>query len=225
MNKILNIELLYSRLCLHTSSGVRQAGAYLDFWSMKWLGIFPLPPGWVLVHCRVITHSCPLCRLAIVGLQQSYPTPVCSEPTSERAAQERLPGSFVITCQIHLHRLCMMMVPMLSWFTRQWERKCWLEMVLVQNICRVLLLSKVLGVHSGRVIPGIKFASTHVFIYMHLIETSWNLTQERHFSANGCLLPLCAVDGMAVTTVEGIGSTKTALHPVQVMILYVIYKQ
>ncbi|KAJ7379816.1 hypothetical protein OS493_012563, partial [Desmophyllum pertusum] len=37
----------------------------------------------------------------------------------------------------------------------------------------------------------------------------------KHFSANGCLLPLCAVDGMAVTTVEGIGSTKTALHPVQ----------
>ena len=42
------------------------------------------------------------------------------------------------------------------------------------------------------------------------------LTLIRHFSANGCLLPLCAVDGMAVTTVEGIGSTKTALHPVQV---------
>lgn len=37
----------------------------------------------------------------------------------------------------------------------------------------------------------------------------------KHFSANGCLMPLCAVDGMAVTTVEGIGSTKTALHPVQ----------
>lgn len=37
----------------------------------------------------------------------------------------------------------------------------------------------------------------------------------KHFSANGCLLPLCAVDGMAVTTVEGIGSTKTTLHPVQ----------
>ena len=30
-------------------------------------------------------------------------------------------------------------------------------------------------------------------------------------------MPLCAVDGMAVTTVEGIGSTKTALHPVQVL--------
>ncbi|XP_044163721.1 xanthine dehydrogenase/oxidase-like isoform X2 [Acropora millepora] len=37
----------------------------------------------------------------------------------------------------------------------------------------------------------------------------------KNFSANGCLMPLCAVDGMAVTTVEGIGSTKTALHPVQ----------
>lgn len=37
----------------------------------------------------------------------------------------------------------------------------------------------------------------------------------KHFSANGCLMPLCAVDGMAVTTVEGIGSTKTVLHPVQ----------
>ena len=59
-----------------------------------------------------------------------------------------------------------------------------------------------------------------LFNYVHLIKASLNLTQERHFSANGCLLPLCAVDGMAVTTVEGIGSTKTALHPVQVM--YVI---
>ncbi|CAH3019046.1 unnamed protein product, partial [Porites evermanni] len=42
-----------------------------------------------------------------------------------------------------------------------------------------------------------------------------NLTLLIHFSANGCLLPLCAVDGMAVTTVEGIGNTKTILHPVQ----------
>ncbi|XP_022782226.1 xanthine dehydrogenase/oxidase-like [Stylophora pistillata] len=37
----------------------------------------------------------------------------------------------------------------------------------------------------------------------------------KYSSANGCLMPLCAVDGMAVTTVEGIGSTKTVLHPVQ----------
>ena len=37
-----------------------------------------------------------------------------------------------------------------------------------------------------------------------------------HVSVNACLAPLCSVDGMAVTTVEGIGSTRTALHPSQV---------
>ncbi|XP_056445092.1 aldehyde oxidase 6 isoform X3 [Gadus chalcogrammus] len=37
----------------------------------------------------------------------------------------------------------------------------------------------------------------------------------RHFSANACLLPVCQLAGAAVTTVEGVGSTKTRLHPVQ----------
>lgn len=37
----------------------------------------------------------------------------------------------------------------------------------------------------------------------------------KHVAANACLTPLCAVHGMSVTTVEGIGSTKTKLHPVQ----------
>ncbi|XP_076442700.1 aldehyde oxidase 4-like [Babylonia areolata] len=37
----------------------------------------------------------------------------------------------------------------------------------------------------------------------------------RHYSANACLLPLCSLHGMAVTTVEGIGSLRTRLHPVQ----------
>lgn len=36
-----------------------------------------------------------------------------------------------------------------------------------------------------------------------------------HYAANACLTPVCAVHGMSVTTVEGIGSTKTRLHPVQ----------
>ncbi|KAK7893551.1 hypothetical protein WMY93_022703 [Mugilogobius chulae] len=36
-----------------------------------------------------------------------------------------------------------------------------------------------------------------------------------HFSATACLLPICLLHGAAVTTVEGIGSTKTRLHPVQ----------
>jgi xanthine dehydrogenase/oxidase len=37
----------------------------------------------------------------------------------------------------------------------------------------------------------------------------------KHRPVNACLLPLCSVDGKRVTTVEGIGSTKHGLHPVQ----------
>ena len=37
-----------------------------------------------------------------------------------------------------------------------------------------------------------------------------------HAAVNACLTPLCAVHGMAITTVEGIGSTTTTLHPCQV---------
>ena len=33
---------------------------------------------------------------------------------------------------------------------------------------------------------------------------------------NACLAPLCSMHGLAVTTVEGIGSVKNGLHPVQV---------
>ena len=39
----------------------------------------------------------------------------------------------------------------------------------------------------------------------------------RHRAVNACLFPLCAADWCAVTTVEGIGSTREGegLHPVQ----------
>ncbi|XP_064182719.1 aldehyde oxidase 6 isoform X2 [Anguilla rostrata] len=36
-----------------------------------------------------------------------------------------------------------------------------------------------------------------------------------HISANACLLPVCQLHGAAVTTVEGIGNSKTRIHPVQ----------
>ncbi|XP_070580967.1 xanthine dehydrogenase/oxidase-like [Ptychodera flava] len=36
-----------------------------------------------------------------------------------------------------------------------------------------------------------------------------------HYAINACYTPICALHGMAVTTVEGIGSTRTKLHPVQ----------
>ncbi|ELW62680.1 Aldehyde oxidase [Tupaia chinensis] len=37
----------------------------------------------------------------------------------------------------------------------------------------------------------------------------------RHFSVTACLVPICSLHGAAVTTVEGVGSIKTRLHPVQ----------
>uniref|UniRef100_A0A674F2Z7 xanthine dehydrogenase n=1 Tax=Salmo trutta TaxID=8032 RepID=A0A674F2Z7_SALTR len=36
-----------------------------------------------------------------------------------------------------------------------------------------------------------------------------------HYTVNACLQPICTLHGAAVVTVEGIGSTKTKLHPVQ----------
>ena len=37
----------------------------------------------------------------------------------------------------------------------------------------------------------------------------------RHAAVNACLMPLCAADGCAITTVEGLGSPREGLHPVQ----------
>lgn len=36
-----------------------------------------------------------------------------------------------------------------------------------------------------------------------------------HRSANACLTPICALDGFAVTTIEGIGGLSAGLHPIQ----------
>ncbi|XP_073484392.1 xanthine dehydrogenase/oxidase isoform X1 [Aquarana catesbeiana] len=36
-----------------------------------------------------------------------------------------------------------------------------------------------------------------------------------HYSVNACLAPVCSLHHTSVTTVEGIGSTKTRLHPIQ----------
>ncbi|CAE1322991.1 XDH [Acanthosepion pharaonis] len=36
-----------------------------------------------------------------------------------------------------------------------------------------------------------------------------------NYSANACLMPVCAAHGLAITTVEGIGSIQNGLHPVQ----------
>ncbi|XP_052242634.1 xanthine dehydrogenase/oxidase-like [Dreissena polymorpha] len=36
-----------------------------------------------------------------------------------------------------------------------------------------------------------------------------------HYTVNACLFPLCAVHGIAVTTVEGVGNPRTGLHEIQ----------
>ncbi|XP_074031148.1 xanthine dehydrogenase isoform X2 [Leptinotarsa decemlineata] len=41
------------------------------------------------------------------------------------------------------------------------------------------------------------------------------LEKQIHLPVNACLAPICSLHGQAVTTIEGIGSTKTRLHPVQ----------
>ncbi|XP_021256520.1 aldehyde oxidase 3-like [Numida meleagris] len=39
----------------------------------------------------------------------------------------------------------------------------------------------------------------------------------RHHPANSCLLPICSLHGAAVTTVEGVGSIKNRINPIQEM--------
>ncbi|KAH0621628.1 hypothetical protein JD844_023150, partial [Phrynosoma platyrhinos] len=41
------------------------------------------------------------------------------------------------------------------------------------------------------------------------------VTISRHYSANACLIPICSLHGAAVTTIEGVGSTRSRIHLVQ----------
>ncbi|XP_015117328.1 xanthine dehydrogenase [Diachasma alloeum] len=36
-----------------------------------------------------------------------------------------------------------------------------------------------------------------------------------HLAVNACLAPICSVHGLSVTTIEGLGTTRTKLHPIQ----------
>lgn len=44
----------------------------------------------------------------------------------------------------------------------------------------------------------------------------WWQSKIEYVAINACLVPVCSLHGMAVTTIEGIGSTQTKLHPCQV---------
>lgn len=51
-----------------------------------------------------------------------------------------------------------------------------------------------------------------------VMVSKWDVAQDavRHYTVNSCLTPVVLYHNCAITTVEGIGSTKTKLHQVQV---------
>uniref|UniRef100_A0A2K5I672 FAD-binding PCMH-type domain-containing protein n=1 Tax=Colobus angolensis palliatus TaxID=336983 RepID=A0A2K5I672_COLAP len=51
----------------------------------------------------------------------------------------------------------------------------------------------------------------HVACYKYAIQYPLGC----HYPATACLVPICSLYGAAVTTVEGVGSIKTRIHPVQ----------
>uniref|UniRef100_A0A8C0FTK1 Xanthine dehydrogenase/oxidase n=1 Tax=Bubo bubo TaxID=30461 RepID=A0A8C0FTK1_BUBBB len=60
-------------------------------------------------------------------------------------------------------------------------------------------------------------ANTNFLLYFYSMESNKKGNGERmsHHTANACLFPVCALHHVAVTTVEGIGNTKSRLHPAQ----------
>uniref|UniRef100_A0A669Q4S5 FAD-binding PCMH-type domain-containing protein n=1 Tax=Phasianus colchicus TaxID=9054 RepID=A0A669Q4S5_PHACC len=47
------------------------------------------------------------------------------------------------------------------------------------------------------------------------LTPQFSFTPQRHHPANSCLLPICSLHGAAVTTVEGVGSLKNRINPIQ----------
>ena len=85
------------------------------------------------VCCMVLSSASTVRRQVFLGLHLlRFPSGV-----QWRAVLVILSCSLLMTCPIHLHRLPMMMVSMLSWLQR--ASSCWLEMVSGQKIRRILL--------------------------------------------------------------------------------------
>ena len=81
-----------------------------------------------------------------LSLQRGFPSGVQLTPlVSSEGLCGRCCLALLVTCPIHLHRLRMMMVPMLSWLQRA---RCWLEMVSGQSTCRIYLRFSVWKVNS-----------------------------------------------------------------------------
>uniref|UniRef100_A0A8C3S4B4 FAD-binding PCMH-type domain-containing protein n=1 Tax=Chelydra serpentina TaxID=8475 RepID=A0A8C3S4B4_CHESE len=74
---------------------------------------------------------------------------------------------------------------------------------------RLLLFFRLSGTKYGCGIGGCGACTVMISTYE---PTSKKIM---HYPANSCLLPICSLHGSAVTTVEGVGSTKTRVHPIQ----------
>ncbi|XP_048590290.1 xanthine dehydrogenase/oxidase [Nematostella vectensis] len=75
-----------------------------------------------------------------------------------------------------------------------------------------VFLRETLGLSGCKISCGIGGCGACTVMVSHYDKLSKAIF---HVPVNACITPLCAVDQMAITTVEGIGSTKTRLHPVQ----------
>uniref|UniRef100_A0A6I8NZR2 [2Fe-2S]-binding domain-containing protein n=1 Tax=Ornithorhynchus anatinus TaxID=9258 RepID=A0A6I8NZR2_ORNAN len=80
---------------------------------------------------------------------------------------------------------------------------CSIHYVMLQRTCVLLLL------HSLKCL-----IQCLALTFKQWQQTPLSLASS-HFTVNACLAPICSLHHIAVTTVEGIGSTKTKIHPVQ----------
>uniref|UniRef100_A0A669Q4V9 FAD-binding PCMH-type domain-containing protein n=1 Tax=Phasianus colchicus TaxID=9054 RepID=A0A669Q4V9_PHACC len=64
------------------------------------------------------------------------------------------------------------------------------------------------------ILSTVSFYSLVAEVYIPFISSSIT-HMTRHHPANSCLLPICSLHGAAVTTVEGVGSLKNRINPIQ----------
>jgi len=90
--------------------------------------------------------------------------------------------------------------------------------VLMTAVNSVFLIYHLLINYAATAIdrPQVFDHMTLCFLKLFRSINIWAVFYDRHYSANSCLTPVCSLHGLAVTTVEALGSTKTRLHQIQV---------
>jgi hypothetical protein len=88
------------------------------------------------------------------------------------------------------------------------------------------ILRQSLGYHPKPALLEVLSECSILFLTGHdvICNLCFSFILWRHYPANACLTPICSLYGTAVTTVEGIGSTKTRIHPIQVRVCLLLYR-